>query len=125
VWRLRPSIWRAAWWAAVSVRRVRRALPHEGVRIQVQAPPALPRDSGRGVDAVLFRLSPTCLERALVAQRWLLAQGDRRDVVIGVPTGFRAGDSPAHAWLDGSTEAAGAAQRYTELHRLRADALVV
>jgi hypothetical protein len=103
-----------------SLRRVRRALPAAGVNVQVAPPPALPRAAGRGVDAVLARWSPTCLERALVAQRWLLAQGEPRDVVIGVPSGFGAGEKPAHAWLDGSTEAATATHTYTELHRVPA-----
>ncbi|CAN5649373.1 hypothetical protein BH20ACT23_BH20ACT23_14520 [soil metagenome] len=41
----------------------------------------------------------TCLERATVLQAWYAAQGQRRDLIIGVTapqTGFR-----AHAWLDG------------------------
>jgi hypothetical protein len=50
---------------------------------------------------VLRRLEPSCLERALVLQRWLAARGDPREVVIGVT----APDAhfEAHAWLDGES----------------------
>jgi hypothetical protein len=44
-------------------------------------------------------LRSTCLERALVEQRWRAARGERLDVVIGVK-----GTGPtfeAHAWVDG------------------------
>jgi hypothetical protein len=47
---------------------------------------------------VLRRLEPSCLERALVLQRWLAAHGEPRVVVIGVTA---AQDFRAHAWLDG------------------------
>ena len=62
------------------------------------APPALPAAAVRGVEAVLRRARPTCLEAALVRQRWLKGQGMLGDVVIGVTApsdGFK-----AHAWPD-------------------------
>jgi len=62
-------------------------------------PPALPAEAGRVVEAVLRRRGRTCLERALVLQAWHAADGESRDVVIGVARSepsFR-----AHAWLDG------------------------
>jgi Transglutaminase-like superfamily len=63
----------------------------------------------------LSRLKPTCLERALVLQAWLAAQGKPLDVVIGVPrTGMKSG--PAHAWVDGTD--ARALASHLELHRL-------
>jgi hypothetical protein len=64
----------------------------------------------------MSRVQATCLESALVRQRWLAAHGDRRDIVIGVPTnGIR--DQPAHAWVDGTDS--WAASSYLELHRLK------
>jgi hypothetical protein len=64
----------------------------------------------------LRRVSPTCLERALVVQQWLAAHGDIRDVVIGVQTG--SGGLDAHAWIDGHEPMAELA--YNELHRIPA-----
>ena len=88
---------RAAWWAYRALRDARRNLAagHTEVRL---APPALLPTAVRGVDAVLRRSRPTCLEAALVRQRWLGAHGVMRDVVIGVTApsdGFS-----AHAWLE-------------------------
>lgn len=90
---------RAAAWAARAVRSSRRQLRRSGyVGLKLPDVPDLPTSASRGVDAVLRRLSPTCLERAVVLQRWRAAHGDLRAVVVGVRgTGdeFR-----AHAWLD-------------------------
>jgi hypothetical protein len=105
---------RAALWAARSVRRVRRDLSRQGVHAQVRPPPTLPDAAGRGVVLILRRSSPSCLEQALVMQRWLLAHGQPHDVVIGVA---RQDDTVmAHAWVDGGGEPG--EQTYTELHRL-------
>lgn len=82
--------------------------------MRLPAPPALPRDAFRGVRAALKRSGATCLERALVLQRWHSAQGAPRDVVIGV--GHRDGDVVAHAWLDGDTEPG--LDEYRELTRI-------
>jgi hypothetical protein len=94
---------RCAWWAALAVRRVRRELPVRPVHeVRLPEPPSAPGRRGeRGVRAVIRRLEPSCLERALVLQRWLASRGDPREVVIGVtaPTAqFR-----AHAWLEGES----------------------
>jgi hypothetical protein len=63
---------------------------------------------------VLRRSSPSCLEQALVMQRWLLAHGQPHDVVIGVA---RQDDTVmAHAWVEGGGDAS--EETYTELHRL-------
>lgn len=97
--KLDPQAYRAAAWALLAVRRVRRrlkALPLAEVR--VPDPPRLPPRAGRGVDAVLRRLEPSCLERSLVLQRWLASQGERHEVVVGVSA---PGDFHAHAWLEG------------------------
>ena len=90
---------RAAWWAYRAVRDARRNLAAGRTEVRL-APPALPPTALRGVDAVLRRSRPTCLEAALVRQRWLRAQGMMRDIVIGVTApsdGFS-----AHAWLEES-----------------------
>src|SRR5512132_2409918 len=113
--RFDPAALRAAWWAACSVRRARRQLHRFPVaEVRVSPPPPLPDRASRGVHAVLRRASPTCLERALVMQRWLAAHGRSRDVVIGViapAAGFA-----AHAWLEGDEDG----RRYAELTRLPA-----
>jgi hypothetical protein len=98
--RLDPATLRAACWALLAVRRARRQLRGRAIEaVRLPAPPRLPARADRGVHAVLGRLAPSCLERALVLQRWLASRNDPRVVVIGVTStgsGFR-----AHAWLDG------------------------
>lgn len=107
---------RAAWWARRALLDARRQLPQRPLdEIALRAPPSLPRDAARGVQALLRRRQHSCLEGALVLQRWLAAHGDRRDVVIGVTA--PGADFGAHAWLDGD----GAAdETYRELRRLPA-----
>jgi hypothetical protein len=91
---------RAAWWTLRELRRTRRRLRRDGINdIEVPAPPAVPPHAFRGVKAILRRQEPTCLERALVLQRWLASQGDPREVIIGV-RGKRM-DYEAHAWVEG------------------------
>ena len=90
---------RAAAWALRSVRSARRQLGTSGYdNLSLPPVPTLPVSASRGVHAVLRRLPSTCLERAVVLQRWRAAQGDAHDVVIGVK-GSR-DDFRAHAWLD-------------------------
>lgn len=106
---------RAAWWTERALRRARNELSGGALRgVTLPAPPRLPRRAERGVFAILRRRDPSCLERSLVLQRWLAAQGDARDVVIGT-TGVEG--FAAHAWLEGDL---GSAARYTELARLPA-----
>jgi hypothetical protein len=50
-----------------------------------------------------------------VVQRWLLAHGVERDVVVGTYGGMRSGFA-AHAWIDG--EPSPDNRHYTELIRL-------
>lgn len=118
MWKLRPDVVLAALWAALAVHVVRRRLRAIGIRTRVPRPPHMGARAGLGVMAVLFRLQPTCLERALVLQSWLTMRGKPLDVVIGIPRdGMRSG--PAHAWLDGmDAESSGL---YLELHRLGAN----
>jgi hypothetical protein len=74
----------------------------------------LPDSARRGVEALLRRRRRTCLEAALVRQRWIAAHGGRHDVVIGVEA--PGGGFAAHAWLDGEEDPLAA--RYIELTRL-------
>lgn len=105
---------RAAWWSLRAARRARRALAAgEFESISLPRVPRLPERAHRGVAAALRDERYTCLERALVRQAWHAAQGDRRDVVIGVrapSAGFA-----AHAWLDG--DAPCHAEAFAELAR--------
>lgn len=115
MWRLRPAVLLGALWAMVAARLVRRRLTKVGVRAPVPRPPRLGAQGGLGVMAALARLKPTCLERALVLQAWMAAQGTARDVVIGVPrNGMKSG--PAHAWVDGMETSS--PTTFIELHRI-------
>jgi hypothetical protein len=94
---------RAAVWAWRALRSTRVQLREGAVRgVRVPAAPPLPAAAIRGVRVVLRRLEPSCLERALVIQRWLATQGIERDVVVGTHGG--AGDFSAHAWVDGTPQ---------------------
>jgi hypothetical protein len=113
--RFHPAVLAGALWATVAALLVRRRLKRDGLHTRVPRPPHVGVRGGRGVRAALRRLSPTCLERALVEQTWLASVGTLRDVVIGVPPdGMREG--PAHAWVDGTDTVS--PSRYLELHRL-------
>ena len=113
--RVGPSTLAGALWATLAVKVVRRRLKRRGLAAKIPFPPRLGPGAERGVRAALRRLSPTCLERALVEQAWLAAAGRPRDVIIGLPPGGMK-DGPAHAWVDGTDPAASA--HYLELHRL-------
>jgi hypothetical protein len=80
-------------------------------------PPPHPLSARRALDGVLERTSATCLEAALVRQRWLASEGRAFDVVIGVPESGLASSS-AHAWLDGYEPEPDTDVAYLELHRL-------
>ena len=108
---------RAAAWAALALRRTRRELARNGLdAARVSPPPSLPAHARRGVLAVIRRRPSTCLERALVLQRWEAAHGGPSDVVIGVPG--PSGDFVAHAWLESMPD--GLAAGYHELVRIPA-----
>ena len=107
---------RAAWWAWRALRATRAQLSAGAVRnVRVPAAPLVPQTAGRAVRLVLSREEPSCLERSLVLQRWLLAQGVARDVVIGT-SGNASKQFTAHAWLDG--EHVPEARGYVEMIRL-------
>jgi len=94
-----PDVVRGAWWTVRAVREARRRLSAQGLAgFTLTPPPALPPSAERGVRLVLRRLSPSCLERALVLQTWLAAHGRAHDVVVGVRKAGR--DFRAHAWID-------------------------
>ena len=84
--------------------------------IELPAPPAVPFSAERGVHALLRRRSATCLERALVLQRWHAAFGQPREIVIGVRG--PAQTFAAHAWLEGEPD--GETGVFEELLRLPA-----
>jgi transglutaminase superfamily protein len=105
---------RAAWWARRALPRVRRQLRAGHLRdVKVAAPPPLPAEAERGVNAVLRRLPSSCLERAIVLQRWHAGHGRPVDVIVGVTA---PGDFRAHAWLE--YEPAPALPVFNELFRL-------
>jgi hypothetical protein len=111
--RLDLATLRAAWWTFATLHSTRRTLRNRPIAdIVVRRPPRLPAHARRGVDAVLRRAPTTCLERALVLQRWLAAHGTDKDVVVGV-TGRQ--DFRAHAWLEGEA----VDEQFQELTRLR------
>ena len=105
---------RAGLWAWRAVRTVRAQLRAGAVRnVRVPDPPRVRPRAARAVRIVLAREEPSCLERALVLQRWLLSQGIRKDVVIGTSGGMRKAFT-AHAWIDGEPLPA----PYVEMTRL-------
>ena len=108
---------RAAVWTVRALRRAKRDLASSGLDgTHVLPPPRLPAGARRGVMAILRRRPSTCLERALVLQRWEAAHGAASDVVIGVPG--RGDDFVAHAWLESMPD--GQAAAYHEIHRIPA-----
>ncbi len=71
----------------------------------------------RSVEIILQRNSASCLERSLVRQRYYLAKGQNRDVIVGVSPpkdGFR-----AHAWVSGDAEEGN--ELYQTIHRSHAN----
>jgi hypothetical protein len=107
---------RASWWTVRSLRRLRVELRAHGLQAELTTPPPLPSDALRGVTATARWLRATCLERSLLVQKWLLAQGRPHTLVIGVPA---PGEQPfiAHAWLEGHDRPDDGAP-YAELMRL-------
>jgi Transglutaminase-like superfamily len=117
--RRRPSVQelRAACWALRSVRSARRQLRRSGYEgLTLPRVPRLEPSASRGVNAVLSRLPATCLERAVVLQRWRSAYGDHREIVVGV-SGTKE-EFRAHAWLDDEHPGRDVAE-FRELARLR------
>ncbi len=93
--------WATCGWAVLAVLSVRRQLARGPLdAVSLPGPPADGADGADGhrtVSRVARCLRASCLERALVRQRWWAAQGVARDLLIGVSApgpGFH-----AHAWL--------------------------
>ncbi|MGI8760854.1 MAG: nucleotidyltransferase family protein [Jatrophihabitantaceae bacterium] len=119
---VRPDLDRAVatWWALRALRSVKGQLHHDAAPTHLRVLPVPVRFAGRPevitarsstVDAVLELAGASCLESAVVRQRWCAAAGHLPDVVVGVAlpeSGLR-----AHAWLDGDRVAGG----FTELTR--------
>lgn len=86
------------------MRQARRQLRDGSLdELSVEPPVGLPPSADAGIHAVLRRLPATCLERAVVLQRWRTAQGDPREIVIGVMRDEH--EFKAHAWVDGEGDA--------------------
>lgn len=98
--RIDRSALRAGWWAAIALRRLRGELAMSGLAAVVPPPPPLEPEAIRGVTVLAAAARATCLERSLLIQRWLVEQGARPEVLVGVANspdeGFK-----AHAWLPG------------------------
>jgi Transglutaminase-like superfamily len=87
-------------WLDTGLVDVRRGLATEGISAgsRLSDPPyAAPWLTGL-ITARLAMLHATCLERSLIMQRWLMAIGRPRDVLIGVKSPRET--TIAHAWLD-------------------------
>ena len=108
---------RAFWWADRALRAARQELSSGRMSgLALPAVPCLPVGGRRGVEARLRLRRHTCLEQALVRQRFLATHGAPRDVVIGVRSS-RSG-FVAHAWLEGEEDPA--STHFLELTRLPA-----
>jgi hypothetical protein len=92
-----PTV-RAAGWAVLALRRLRRQIGREGLEVRVLSPPTTVGVEGvGGVESALRICRATCLERCLIMQRWLLAHDDPHEILVGVTGGSEAME--AHAWL--------------------------
>lgn len=117
---LEPGLWTrstpltAAWtWSAL--RRARRALAGTPLAdVDLPGPPVAPGDEPT-VRRMLRRGGATCLERALVLQRWRAGHGVRSELVVGVTA--PAGGFRAHAWLVGDHDAEDHHATMTEILR--------
>jgi hypothetical protein len=114
-WRFSLVSIRAARWALFAFFKARHDLPKKGLGTRVAPPPKLPWGARGGVFGVLNRTKPTCLERAMVLQAWLLAYDMPHDIIVGVAQ--NAGDVKAHAWVDGVASGE-EADDYTPIHRI-------
>jgi hypothetical protein len=111
----RPAaVIRTVVWAFRAVPAVQRALARRRFTAgDVPIPPSAPEGAEIALNAVLRVRRAKCLTRSIVRQQWLAAQGDLRELVIGV-TGSHP-EFRAHAWLVG--DPAWTASGYTEILR--------
>jgi hypothetical protein len=107
---------RAAWWTWRALRAARPQLRDGAIRdVRLAAPPPIAGSAVRALRLVFALQRPSCLERALVLQRWLVGQGIARDVIVGTEGGASRRFT-AHAWLEGEPQPPG--RRYVEILRL-------
>ena len=87
-------------WTFCALRRARRQLAAGPLAdLDLAGPPTAGGGGSRTVERVLAHRGATCMEAAVVMQRWLAGRGISRDRLIGVSapgSGFH-----AHAWLEG------------------------
>ena len=113
--------WAAQWWGRARIAgwatrawwRVHREIRTRPLAdVVVPAPPTGRPGRGRGsVQFTVRLLGSSCLERALVLQRWEEAGSRPRDVVVGVC--LVDDRMRAHAWLDGEDPRGD----FVEIHR--------
>jgi Transglutaminase-like superfamily len=88
-------------WVDRGLADVRRSLQADGIdqaRSRLTDPPYAIRWLTFLVVARLSMQHATCLERSLIMQRWLMANGQPHDLLIGVRSPRET--TIAHAWLD-------------------------
>lgn len=98
----------SAMWTARSLASAKRQLERGRPTVRLSDPPVADTEATRLVRALVKRAPVTCLAQSYVLQRWYLAIGDPRDVVVAVTKpsdGFK-----AHAWLDGDPKPEGFAE---------------
>jgi hypothetical protein len=105
---------RTTWWSVRALPPTRRGLRAPGsAPPRVPPAPAVPAASEAALHTVLHLTRQPCLVVASMRQAWMHAQGDERDVVIGVR--HVGGTLEAHAWVDG--DAPGSFTGYHEIAR--------
>jgi hypothetical protein len=105
---------RTAWWSVRALPPTRRGLrAPAAVALRLPPAPAVPAASEAALHAVLRLTRQPCLVIASMRQAWMHAQGEERDVVIGVRR--ERGSFEAHAWVDG--DAPGSFTGYREIAR--------
>lgn len=86
-------------WGVRAIRTARSQLRPGGLSVSLPRPSTASTTGIRGVRLASRVLRATCLERAMVMQRWYQAMGSEVAVVIGVAS--TEGATVAHAWLEG------------------------
>lgn len=90
---------RGAVWAARALRGVRRDVREHGLHARVERPRGIGPGGLKGVVLLTRMARATCLERSLILQSWLGAQGSEYEVLVGVE--LSGSGIEAHAWLGG------------------------
>src|SRR4051812_22208653 len=107
---------RTAAWSARAIARARGAIRRDATApLDLPAAPRVPAQSEAAMLALLRLTRQKCFVTAAVRQAWMHAQGDERELVIGVRR--KDGAVEAHAWVDG--DAPGSFAGFQELSRRR------